>query len=407
MTPADAAVRDRVSESVIGEHETPLKQRRRALARTAVEYARRGATAEAPSVLQEDVRFFTDPALYAREFQKFFRETPLVACLSNELPEPGSYRVFDDVGVPIVVMRGKDGKVRAFLNICPHRGTRVVRTEYGKASRFTCRFHGWTFDNTGQVIGIPDEQQFCGDIDAQKHLTECPAEERHGLVFVQATANSTMDLDAHLGAFGLELELLELQKAPPALYGEVTSPANWKYTLDTYFETYHLNSLHRDTFKGLFSSLCVFDTFGPHHLYTFTPFTIHDWVDMPEVDWPVDLLPLQYFLFPNVVLSVGSVSRTGSTVTMHRLFPGSVGEVTNKVAFCPWGGVRSAEHQAELEGNFEKVMFANREEDYSVTGESWSGFASLPPGTRLPVGRLEIGVQNFHKNMHRLMGSTT
>ena len=103
-------------------------------------------------------------------------------------------------------------------------------------------------------------------------------------------------------------------------------------------------------------------------------------------------------------LWVGSVSRTGSTVTVHRLFPGSVGELTNKMALCPWGGVRSPEHQAELEANFDKIMFANREEDYSVTGESWAGLAALPPGTTLPVGRLEIGVQNFHHNMHRLVG---
>src|SRR2546423_14212793 len=101
--------------------------------------------------------------------------------MSNELTEPGSFRTFDDLGVPIVVVRGKDRKARAFLNICPHRGTRVVRAVSGKQSRFTCRFHAWTFDTEGKVVAIPEEKQFCGAY--QDHLTAIPCEERHGLIF--------------------------------------------------------------------------------------------------------------------------------------------------------------------------------------------------------------------------------
>jgi nitrite reductase/ring-hydroxylating ferredoxin subunit len=383
--------------------DTPLRRRRRGLAKAAVEHVRRGTTAEAPDVLKEDAAFFTDPDQYAREYQKFFREMPLVACLSSELPEPGSYRTFDELGVPMLITRGKDGKVRAFLNICPHRGTRIVRNDVGKASRFTCRFHGWTFDSTGQAIGIPEESQFCNAIEEQKHLFACPAEERHGLVFIQTTPGSTMDLDAHLGAFGDELAVLELENAVPIHYDDVHNPSNYKLTLDTYFETYHLNSLHRDTFKGLFSPLCVFDTFGPHHLYTFTPLNIYDWVNIPEAEWKVDTLPLQYFIFPHTVLSVGSVSKTGWTVTVHRLFPKSVGEMVNRMVFCAFGGVRSDDHAAELARNFEKIQYANREEDYSATGESWGALSALPAGTKLPVGRLEIGVQNFHQSVRRML----
>jgi nitrite reductase/ring-hydroxylating ferredoxin subunit len=385
--------------------ETPLRKRRRELGRAAVEHVRRNTTAQSPGVLMEDPAFFYDPELFAAEHQKFFREMPLVACMSIELPEPGSYRTFDEAGMPVLISRGKDGQVRAFLNICPHRGSRVAREACGTANRFTCRFHGWTFDYTGQVIGVPEEAQFCGEIDRQKHLAPLPCEERHGLVFIQLTPNGTMDLDGHLGDFGRELAILELEKAVPVHYDTVESPSNYKLTLDTYFETYHLTSLHRDSFKGLFSQRCVFDTFGPHHLYTFTPANIDDWVNIPEQDWPVDLLPLQYFIFPHTVLSVGSVSQTGWTVNVHRIYPQGVGGLVNKMAYCAFGGVRSPEHAAELAANFEKIQYANRNEDYSVTGESWGGFGALPPGTRFPVGRLEIGVQNFHENVRRMLGN--
>lgn len=374
------------------------------LARRAVEYAKNGMTAEAPGVRHDDVAFFLDPEMYAREHQTFFRETPLVACLSNELAEPGAYQVFDDAGVPILVTRGKDGEVRAFLNVCRHRGARLVRNASGKASRFTCRFHGWTYDAAGKAVGIPEEAQFCDDIDAQKHLVPCPAEERHGLVFVQATPNSTMDLDAHLGAFGEELKTLALGQAVAVLRDEVSIPSNWKYTLDTYFETYHLRSLHGVTFGDLFAPLCVFDTWDRHHRFTFTPLAIYDWVDTPEAEWQVNLLPLQYFIFPNTVLSVGSVSPSGSTITIHRLYPRSVGELTTKIALCAMHGVKSPEHLAEIEASFEKIMYATREEDYSVTGESYPGLSALPAKTKLVVGRHEIGVQNFHENAGRIAG---
>ena len=148
-----------------GHGETPLRALRRELAPALVDMQRRGATSTMPDARLDDVGFFIDPEQFAREQQRFFRSMPLVACLSSELPEPGSFRTFDEAGVPMLLTRGKDGKVRAFLNICPHRGSRVVREPCGKASRFTCRFHGWTYDGTGKAIGIPEEKLFGGGAD--------------------------------------------------------------------------------------------------------------------------------------------------------------------------------------------------------------------------------------------------
>jgi carnitine monooxygenase subunit len=89
--------------------EIPLKKIRRKLARGAVEYARKGETAVAPAVLHEDIAFYLDTAMFTREEQRLFREMPVVACLSTDLPDAGSYKVFDDTGVPILVTRGPDG----------------------------------------------------------------------------------------------------------------------------------------------------------------------------------------------------------------------------------------------------------------------------------------------------------
>lgn len=374
-------------------------------ARRIAEYARNGRTDLASTVEHTDVSFFLDPELYEREHRKLFLETPLVACLSKDLPEPESYRVFDETGVPIVVMRGKDGKVRAFLNVCRHRGARLVRQDCGKAGRFTCRFHGWTYDSTGKVVGVPEERYFCGEIEDQKQLISVPAEERHGLIFVQVTPGSTMDLDAHLGAFGEQLALLDLDQAVRVIEGEIHSPSNWKYTYITYAENYHLPVLHRDSLAKVFAhDLNIFETWGPHHRFTWPQQTIYDWMNKPESEWPIEALPLTHLLFPNMHMAVGSVSTSGGFISIHRVFPKSVGELVTKITVYAPYGVQSPEHQAEIERSFALAKFANEEEDYSVTGEAYPVLATLPPGTKFVTGRNEIGVQNFYRNVRIYAG---
>jgi carnitine monooxygenase subunit len=378
---------------------------RRELAGPLVANVAKGETALAPEVLHEDVGFYRDPARFASEQQSFYRDIPLVACLSSQLPEAGTFRTFDDAGVPMLLTRGKDGQVRAFLNICLHRASRVVREECGKASRFTCRFHGWTYDATGKAIGIPGEDRFCGEIDANKQLVPCPAEERYGLVFVRAVPNSQMDLDTHLAGIGHDLAAIGLEEAEIVHSDVLDVDANWKYGLDTFFETYHLNSLHFETFKGLFSPICVFDTFGPNHRYTFAPLGIEDWPGIAASEWALDTIPLQYFLFPNTIISVGSTSRTGLTVNIHQIFPQSADHFTSRLSFCTIGGIRTEEHRAEVERSYQTARAALVNEDYSVAAETHSGLVALPEGTTLPVGRQEVGVWNFHRNVARRLAA--
>jgi nitrite reductase/ring-hydroxylating ferredoxin subunit len=379
---------------------------RRALCRRAVAHAKNGTTDLAPDMMHNDVATYFDPGTYAQEHRRLFREMPLVACLSSDLPEPGSCRLFDDTGIPILVLRGTDGAVRAFLNICPHRGARLVREDAPNAIHMTCRFHGWTFDTEGRAVGVPQESLFCGRIDAQKHLAPCPAEERHGLVFVKAAPNGTMDLDAHLGTFGAELEWLDLAEASRAKEGELRNASNWKYALDTYFESYHLPVLHRDSLVANFATgLLLFDKWGLHHRLVFPHRQIHDWVERPESEWPVDSLGLTYFIFPNTLIFSGSLSPTSSFLSTFRLFPLSVGEMNTRMTIYAPRGVNSPEHRAEIGAGFDAMREPVENEDYAVTGESWRNLAALPAGTKIAYGRQEIAVQSFHRDLTQVMSA--
>lgn len=385
--------------------EHSLRDVRRNLFRRILEYMRDDRTALADQVMYLDIAAYRDPALFETEFRRLFRETPQVACLSTDIAEPGSFRCFDDLGVPIVVSRGKDGVVRAFLNICTHRGARLVREEHGRATRLSCRFHGWTFDAQGQAVGVPEEAMFCGTIENRKSLISFPCEERHGLVFVQATAGSAMDLDAHLGDFDKELALLNLTQAHRVDEFSVRSNSNWKYALDTYFENYHLPVLHRDSFAKIFAQgLCLFDTWGPHHRFTFPHLDVRNYIGRPETEWPVNSLPITYFLFPNTILSVGSVSKIGGSLTLNRLFPPSVGENVTRIVACAQNGVPGPEHIAEIERSLVSIRGAVVDEDYSVTDEAYGALAALPSGWEFVYGRHEIGVQNLHRNFAKATG---
>ncbi len=375
------------------------------LFRKVLDHAGAGTTDLAPDVMQIDPAVYFDPDYFAQERRRLFRETPLLVCLSCDLVEPGSFRLFEDTGAPIVVTRGVDGKVRAFLNVCVHRGGRVVREACGTARRFTCRYHGWTYDTAGKTVGIPSESYFCGKAPAGgEGLVACPAEERHGMVFVLPDPGGTMDLDRHLGAFGAEMERLNFAGAEPVMEQKFQSSSNWKFAMDTYLESYHLPTLHRDTFANVFeSNLFLLDMFGPHYRFTFPHRGLHKWIGRPESEWPVDAMPITYFLFPNTIIAVGSVSANGSSFTTHRLFPTAVGEMYANVRMYALSGVKSAEHRAEMEANFERIKGAAQDEDYAVTGESWGGLSELPPGRKFLLGRHEVGVQNFHRNIARAM----
>lgn len=378
---------------------------RRNLFMRILDYMQTGQTALADNVMYLDIAAYRDPVQFEREFRMLFREMPQVACLSTDIPEAGNFRCFDDLGVPIVAIRGKDGQVRAFLNICTHRGARLVREEHGKAARISCRFHGWSFDNQGRSVGLPEEAMFCGGIENRKNLIQFPCEERHGLVFVQASAGSTMDLDAHLGTFGKELELINLRDAHRVDEFSVRSNSNWKYALDTYFENYHLPVLHRDSFAQIFAhGLCLFDTWGPHHRFTFPHLNVRDYVGRPEAEWPTGSLPVTYFLFPNTILSVGSVSKIGGSLTLNRLFPPAVGENITRIVACAQNGVPGPDHIAEIEKSLVSIRGAVVDEDYSVTDEAYPSLGELPEGWEFVYGRHEIGVQNMHRNFARHTG---
>ena len=107
-----------------------------------------------------DSRLYTDPEIFAEEKEKLFKPAWIIACHESELAAPYDYRLFTHpAGVPLIVIRGDDEKVRAFYNICPHRGNTILYDPSGNAKRMTCIFHQWSFDARGSCVQITREAE--------------------------------------------------------------------------------------------------------------------------------------------------------------------------------------------------------------------------------------------------------
>src|SRR5262245_63912983 len=142
------------------------------------------ALAEAP--WRNDVSVYCDQEHAARERRLLFRQRPLLMGFASQWATPGSFRTDDHAGTPILIARGGDGKLRAFLNVCRHRGAKVAKG-CGKARLFVCPYHAWSYDLAGKVRGIPDERNFPHVREERSTLAQLPLCEKHGLVWVIPT----------------------------------------------------------------------------------------------------------------------------------------------------------------------------------------------------------------------------
>ena len=266
------------------------------------------ATAMAPEPYRQRASVYTDPDRLAAEQSVLFRGHPLTVALSSDLPSTGDYLATEVAGVPLLLVRGEDAIVRAFLNICRHRGGRVA-TGRGRPGRaFKCPYHSWAYDLNGDLLGQPLARDAFDGLDrACMGLVRVPVAERFGLVMVRLNVGGApIDVGAELSGLGAELG--EIGFGDYAFFDERSGvfDANWKLIYDTFLESYHIFSLHKDSIgPDLLSTPFIGDAFGAHGRGVVMRREVVELLERPESDWRLrPYASVVYLLFPSTVINL-------------------------------------------------------------------------------------------------------
>lgn len=360
----------------------------------------------------------------AQERESFFRNHPQLIGLSGDLSQPGSYLTLDDFGIPILATRDKSGAFHAFLNACRHRSVKVASEERGTKSVFMCPFHNWSYANTGDLLNIPDEDDF-GVIDKSCHgLIELPAIERDGLLWVHPKVDGQLNIDELLGT-ELTAELASYGISNQTFVGEKTIKMNlnWKFANDTFGETYHFGKLHKNSLGRLYyGNNLHLKEFGRHHRFVTASRGIDALREKPESEWEISQGTfVLYHLFPNIQFLVDE-----HTATLIRIYPdeSNPGRSITRISFyytpeaieaveaeqssgTEIDDVYDFDGREGIIGGIEaslEVFYSTVEREDYVMGEMQQRAAETGMLKEIYFGRNEPALHHFHRSYREALG---
>ncbi len=194
---------------------------------------------------------YSDPEVLRCERDEIFRRSWIGLGRADRWREPGDYAALDLAGVPLLVLRDRQGGLRAFANSCRHRGSLLLEGE-GCRPLITCPFHAWVYGLDGGLRVAPSVDQLPGFDKADHGLVRFRAEERHGFAFVCLDPDAA-DLDAWLGDFPALHAPWALDRLVTTRRRELEVACNWKVFLEVFNEYYHLPSVHPDSIGDLYA----------------------------------------------------------------------------------------------------------------------------------------------------------
>ncbi|MCS7166859.1 MAG: SRPBCC family protein [Gemmatales bacterium] len=189
--------------------------------------------------------WYTDAELAEWERRAVFTRHWLVAGRSDQVAQPGQFFTLDLAGWPLVVVRGEDGVLRGFYNVCRHRAARVAVAEQGTADRFRCRYHGWTYDLAGNLRGVPEFDGVEGFCREENGLIPVQVAEWPPLIFVHL-GQPSCSLEEYLAPMPDRLRIFTIEKLHFVARRIYDLHCNWKVFVDNYLDGgYHVLTLHR------------------------------------------------------------------------------------------------------------------------------------------------------------------
>ncbi|MBT8139194.1 MAG: aromatic ring-hydroxylating dioxygenase subunit alpha [Gammaproteobacteria bacterium] len=349
------------------------------------------------------VQHHIDPERLAAE-KKVFARTPLMIAHSSELSKPGDYLVREIDGRSWLLVRGEDGRARAFLNYCQHRGTLLLDSESGNCGKkISCPYHAWTYSTAGDLKAIPHRELF-PDVELDnKALKQGGLQEAYGFLWLSQLPSAQLPIEKFMGGLHEEMQAMQLQNYSVFFNKTRTLNANWKLPLYAFLEPYHIGVLHKNSIADFFiKNIASSERFGPH-IRSYVP--RKNVLELESLDW--EKAKLSEFVTPtNLVFPNVCMISHPTSISVIAMFPGDSPDT------CSWqhwllvpempGNEKQRQHYEKSVALLDGITYMK--EDFWVSEQIQKG---LNAGAldELTLGINEFMIQAYCENLDNALDS--
>lgn len=351
----------------------------------------RGDARATDGISQVPASVYTDPDHWLREKAALFDRLPQVLCPSAAIPDPGMALPHDATGRPLLITRDAEGKAHVFLNVCRHRGTRLVEGEEVQCAKMlVCPYHAWTYRLDGKLLALPRPDTFPGLDKSENSLIELPSCETGGLIWFapQKGADFThaQTLGEDLDSFGLGDHVLFRKKLH-------TVNGNWKLIMDAFLESYHVTRLHANTIGPFFKDgVTSGDQIGPYQRSAVGRKEEMEGVDFQSMPALRKVVTFAYQLLPATII-IPSPDYINVMTLMPQAHDVTLVEDFMLIPEAP-ETEKARDHWERSWALLDGGVFASEDFRAAELGQQGLSTGAVP---HLTLGTLEGGILRFHE----------
>ncbi|WP_341711314.1 SRPBCC family protein [Erythrobacter sp.] len=341
---------------------------------------------------------YTDPTYWEREKAAIYDRLPQILCPSALLPDPGMAVPHDATGRPLLITRDAQGKAHVFLNVCRHRGTRLVEGgDIQCTKKLVCPYHAWTYSVDGRLLALPRPDTFPGLDKGDFGLVELPSKETGGLIWFcpqQDSADFSFadQLGEDFDALGMDEQVLFRRKTH-----EVAG--NWKLIMDAFLESYHVTRLHAKTIGPFFKDGATSgDMIGPHSRSAVGRLEEMEGVDLTDMAALRRVVTFAYQMLPGALV-IPSPDYINLMVMMPQSHDRTLVEDFMLIPEHP-ATDKARDHWERSWALLDGGVFASEDFRAAELGQQGLATGAVP---FLTLGTLEGGIRRFHETVEEAL----